>query len=235
MQRKTIISMQDDGHFERIPQENECRNEAEGCLLERASAVAQGVLEEIEALAGTTACKSVQLVRLKQWAQEQDCWFCDSSLFGDFFDRGSENEVYLSPNSQEIVKLNDFRYSDDNLSSFFERIRAHNKYFDACPYRMVGFAENRDGKICAVLVQPFIVDARLATKEEIHEEFLRIGFQAVDGGEYYTNGQHDIFDAVDGNVLIDDDGHFYFIDTIIYPSDGEGYAKYHSLSPRFSI
>ena len=80
-----------------------------------------------------------------------------------------------------------------------------------------------------------IIEYKLATKEEIHEEFLRIGFQAVDGGEYYTNGQHDIFDAVDGNVLIDDDGHFYFIDTIIYPSDGEGYAKYHSLSPRFSI
>lgn len=55
--------MQDGGHIERIPQENECRNEAEGCLLERASAVAQGVLEEIEALAGTTACKSVQMMR----------------------------------------------------------------------------------------------------------------------------------------------------------------------------
>ena len=52
---------------ERLPQEGECRNESAGSILEGASAVARGVLEEIEALAGTTACKSVQLVRLKKW------------------------------------------------------------------------------------------------------------------------------------------------------------------------
>ena len=53
-------------HTERLPQEGECRNEAECSLLESASEVARRVLEEIEALAGTTACKSVQLVRLKK-------------------------------------------------------------------------------------------------------------------------------------------------------------------------
>lgn len=34
------------------------------------------------------------------------------------------------------------------------------------------------------------------TEEEIHDEFIRLGFHAEDDGEYYTNGQHDIFDAV---------------------------------------
>ena len=84
--------------------------------------------------------KSVQLVRPKQWAKEQGCWFDDRSLFGDFFDRGSENETYLSADGQKVIKLNDFRYADDNLTSFFERIEAHNRYFDACPYDMIGFA-----------------------------------------------------------------------------------------------
>ena len=217
---------------ERLSQEGECRNETESGILESASAVAQRVLEEIETLAGTTTCKSVQLVRLKKWAQEQGCWFDDHSQFGEFFDRGSENEAYLSVETGDVVKLNDFRYSDDNLTSFFERIKAHNKYFDACPYRMIGMAENQDGSICAVLVQPYIADARLATKEEIHEEFLRLGFHAEDDGAYYTNGQHDIFDAVDGNVLVDDDGHFFFIDTIIYVSGTGGVDIYNSLSPR---
>ena len=49
---------------ERISQEGECRNEGESSLLARASAFAYGVIKEIEALAGTTTCKSVQLVRL---------------------------------------------------------------------------------------------------------------------------------------------------------------------------
>ena len=56
---------------ERLPQEGECRNEEEYGILERASAFSQRVLEEIETLAGTTACKSVQLLRLKKWAQEK--------------------------------------------------------------------------------------------------------------------------------------------------------------------
>ena len=59
--------------FKRISQEGQRQDEEEGGILESASAFAQRVLEEIEALAGTTACKTVQLVRLKQWAQEQDC------------------------------------------------------------------------------------------------------------------------------------------------------------------
>ena len=66
---------------ERLSQTGECRNEGECCLLESASAFARGVLEEIKALAGTTSCKSVQLVRLKKLAQEQGCWFDDHSLF----------------------------------------------------------------------------------------------------------------------------------------------------------
>ena len=218
----------------RISQEGECGKDGQYGILEIASAFARGVLESIEALAGTTACKAVQLTRLKKWAQEQGCWFSDRSQFGDFFDRGSENETYLSKDSTEIFKLNDFRYSDDNLTPFFERIKAHNKYFPDCSYRMVGFAENRDGKVCAVLVQQFVVNARLATRQEIHDEFVRLGFQAEDNGEYYTNGQHDIFDAVDGNVLVGGDGHLYFIDTIIYPSDTGGYDLYKSLSPRCS-
>jgi len=201
--------------------------------LESASEVARRVLEEIETLAGTTSCKSVQLVRLKQWAQEQGCWFNDRSQFGDYFDRGSENETYLSIDGTEIIKLNDFRYSDDNLTPFFERIKAHNTYFPDCLYRLLGFSENCDGKVCAVLVQPYIDDARLATKEEIHDEFMRLGFHPEDNGAYYTNGQHDIFDAVDGNVLVGGDGQLYFIDTIIFPCDTGGYDTYRSLSPHF--
>ena len=224
----------DGDYSERLSQENERYQDGESCILESASAFAHRVLEEIEALAGTTSCKAVQLVRLKKWAQDQGCWYDDRSQFGDFFDRGSENEVYLSLDQSEIIKLNDFRYSDDNLTSFFERIKAHNKYFPDCAYRMTGFAENRDGKVCAVLVQPFISDARLATEEEIHDEFIRLGFRPEDNGEFYTNGQHDIFDAVDGNVLVDDEGHMFFIDTIIYESGTGGLDTDNSLSPRVS-
>lgn len=86
-----------------------------------------------------------------------------------------------------------------------------------------------------MLVQPYINEARLATQKEIFDEFIRLGFHPEDNGSYYTNGQHDIFDAVDGNVLVGSDGHLYFIDTIIYPSDTGGYDIYRSLSPHYSL
>ena len=57
-------------HTDRLPQEGECRNENESGILEDASAFAQRVLEEIETLAGTTNCKTDQLVRLYKGTQQ---------------------------------------------------------------------------------------------------------------------------------------------------------------------
>ena len=58
----------DGNQTERLSQTSECGNESKSGILEDASTFAQRVLEEIEALAGTAACKSFQLVRLKKWA-----------------------------------------------------------------------------------------------------------------------------------------------------------------------
>ena len=55
----------DGNNIERISQEDERRNEGEGNLLERASAVARGVLDEIEALAGTTASSSLTQLSIR--------------------------------------------------------------------------------------------------------------------------------------------------------------------------
>jgi hypothetical protein len=120
-----------------------------------------------------------------------------------------------------------------HLTPFFERISIHNQLFPDCAYSFIGFAENRDGKTCAVLYQPFILAQREATQQEINEEMQRLGFhKELDG--YFTNGEYDIFDAVPNNVLMGDDGKLYFIDTIIFKSDTGGLKTYNSLSPRAS-
>ena len=56
---------------QRLSPQGDTRENEVGSLLAEASDFARGVLESIQALAGTASCKSVQLVRLKQWAQEQ--------------------------------------------------------------------------------------------------------------------------------------------------------------------
>ena len=57
--------------IERLSQEGECREDGKYGILESASAFAHRVLEGIETFAGTTTCKSVQVVRLRKWAEEK--------------------------------------------------------------------------------------------------------------------------------------------------------------------
>ncbi len=217
-------------NIEQLSPQGDTRENEFGGLLAAASDFARGVLKTIHALAGTTACKGVQIARLKEWATANHCWI-ERTTLGTYSDRGSENEVYISMDSKHVYKLNDFRYSDDNLTPFFERIQIHNQLFPDCAYDFIGFSENCDGKTCAVLRQPFILALRESTQEEIDQEMQCLGFKRQDAG-YFSNAYYDIFDAVPNNVLMGADGHLYFIDTIIFKSGTGGLDTYNSLSPR---
>lgn len=228
------LNMRDYGEDNRIPPSSDGTKEGFRSVLAEASDVSNRTFESIQAVAGTTACKGVQINALRKYAVENHCWVANISALGEFVDRGSENEVYSAYDADIVYKLNDFRYADDNLNSFFERIQAHNHYFPESKYDLIGFALNQSGKICAILVQPFIHADREATEQEIADALSLSGFRPQLGGEYFTNGDYDIFDALPNNVLYGTDGHLYFIDTIIYTAQSEGLQTYRSLSPRYS-
>ena len=128
---------------DRISQKDNCRKEEIGSLLEDAAKISGRVLSSIQALAGTTACKGVQITRLKEWAVNNDLWIDDISQLGTYSDRGSENEVYINNETQIVHKLNDFRYSDDNLMPFFERIRIHDCLIAPSPLIMLQSSNNQ--------------------------------------------------------------------------------------------
>lgn len=214
---------------QRLSSQSNDGEEKVGGLLAAASDFARGVLESIQTLAGTTSCKGVQIARLKDWAIANHCWLNKDSL-GTFSDRGSENEVYASLDSKYVYKLNDFRYSDDNLTLSLSHLHTQS-VISRLRVFFLGLAENRDGKVCAVLRQPFILSPTEASQDEISTELECLGFHKEDEG-FYTNGNYDIFDAVPNNVLKGNDGHLYFIDTIIYESGTGGRETYNSLSPR---
>ena len=128
---------------DRISQKDNCRKEEIGSLLEDAAKISGRVLSSIQALAGTTACKGVQITRLKEWAVNNDLWIDDISQLGTYSDRGSENEVYINNETQIVYKLNDFRYSDDNLMPFFELIRIHDCLIAPSPLIMLQSSNNQ--------------------------------------------------------------------------------------------
>lgn len=203
-------------------------------VLAAATTEARRISSAIQTLAGTTACKGVQIAGLKKWAILNNLWIADRNTLGLFSDKGSENEVYMDSTNETVYKLNDFRYADDNLEAFFQRIRIHNTLFADCPYTMHGLCENEEGKICAVISQPFIRADREASIEEIAGTLALMGFMPMLEGEYFTNGEIDIFDALPNNVLHGIDGNIYFIDTICLPSTDNYFNSYKSLSPNWS-
>lgn len=225
--------MNDGDSTYREPQKGNRAENALCGILSEASAVARGVLESVQAIAGTTYCKGVQINALYKFAVERHYWHDNPDVFGTFTDRGSENEVYMSPDNKTVYKLNDFRYADDNLNPFFERIEAHNILFPDCAYSLIGFSKNRDGKVCAVLSQPFIYAKGEATEEEILSALTNLGFLPCMDSEYYSNGVYDIFDATPNNVLVGYNNEIYFIDTIIYKSKDNNIKVYKSLSPKY--
>ena len=68
-----------DGSQQLPPQGDDRENEVGG-LLAAASDFARSVLESIQALAGTTSCKGIQIARLKDWAIQQSCWIDKDTL-----------------------------------------------------------------------------------------------------------------------------------------------------------
>jgi hypothetical protein len=220
--------------YDKISSGINSQKESFDCLLEKAAAEAGRISLAIQEIAGTTACKGVQIDGLKKWAKENGCWFNSPESFGEFSDRGSENEVYMDSANETVYKLNDFRYADDNLESFFQRIKIHNKLFADCAYTLHGFAANQDGKMCAVISQSFIRADREASIEEIAGALALMGFIPQQDGEYFTNGEVDIFDALPNNVLHGIDGNLYFIDTICLPSNDNFIDSYKSLSPNWN-
>ena len=107
-----------------------------------------------------------QIARLKEWAIANDCWIEPKTL-GTFSDRGSENEVYASPDSRHVYKLNDFRYSDDNLTPFFERIQRFTTNFSLIvPRILLGLQRTVTARYVLFFVSPlFFLNARLPNKK----------------------------------------------------------------------
>ena len=66
---------------DRLSQKDNCRKEKIGSLLENAAEIARRVLSSIQALAGTTACKGVQIAKLKDKIQQEIIKVLGNTLF----------------------------------------------------------------------------------------------------------------------------------------------------------
>lgn len=182
-------------------------------ILEEATDIVRRCKEATRDAEPTEGYKRGQVERLKEYANSQKRWISILNLSTIYLDKGGENEVYYN-GASTIYKLNNFEYAGDDLTNFFIRMKAHNRFFSNVPYDMIGFAYNSQNEFCAVLTQPYVRAKREATVNEIAEYMEALGFEK-DFIDEFHNEEYEIFDAVPNNVLYGIDDKLYFIDTQI--------------------
>ena len=151
-------------------------------------------------------------------AKELGTWIEDvGTLIDKVIGNGQENDVFLSADGKNVIKLNNFALVPkhaNSLEGFVHRLQSHNTLFPECAYTIIGFTYNADNEICAVMTQPFIKAVRYAKDEEI-DEFLEDCGYTVDMDDIWFDGRYELSDLKSSNVLVDENGNLHFIDAVV--------------------
>lgn len=163
--------------------------------------------------------KESVLGSLVQRAKANNVWVEDiqRDLAGKYIDSGQENQVFLSKDGKDVIKINNFAFVPDDaqdLSAFVDRLRAHNEVFPSDKMELLGFTRNAKGEVSAIIKQPFVDAEREATDAEI-DAFLEDHDFTVDMTDEWTNDKYGIVDLKSSNVLVDKDGRLRFIDVVV--------------------
>ena len=90
-----MTKMGKDGDNKRISQTGDRPKEEIRSRMAEASAIVRSVFGSIQAVAGTTACKGVQIHALYKYAIEHGCWFYNLSEFPNNVLMGVDGNLYF--------------------------------------------------------------------------------------------------------------------------------------------
>lgn len=131
----------------------------------------------------------------------------------------AENEVYYDEDTHSWIKRNNLSYHSTYLE-FFHRLALHNNLFPEAPVSLIGFTV-KDNHLWPVISQPHIRADRGATREEVLNHMVNIGFENIPNTDDYVNHATGIKveDLHDENVLMSPEGDMYIVDPVIYLTD----------------
>lgn len=161
--------------------------------------------------------KAKEESELRGFAKENDLMLPYD--FGTPHANGFEQDVYYTPDSETVTKVNP-NTTHESWNDFFQRIAIHNTLFPDVAYTLKGFTD-RDGILYAVLEQPHIEKGGdKLTSSEVKKELKRMGFRQVGGHEDDFTFKNDetgvvLKDLHGQNVIRGTDGKIHFIDPMI--------------------
>lgn len=170
-----------------------------------------------------TAAQEAESARIIAIAKEQGL-FIDKSEWSKFGDRkrlpSGESIVFLNDNEDVVTKIRDpFAKSViKNLhacDAIYEHL-VHNILFPNSRYKFVGISEDLGG-VQFIFQQRYLSDKYISPSQKSIDAYLINGFGFhVENRYYYANDYIAITDvSADGDNVLSDGAHLYFIDPII--------------------
>jgi hypothetical protein len=157
-----------------------------------------------------------QKSELEVFSKENNYWLEDYETLGEYIGKGMESQVFLSEDGTSVFKVNDLEFYDTPVG-FLNTISEHNNLFPESPYKVVGFTRRNDtDNFSFILEQPFVEAERGATQEEVTNEMGKLGFTKDTSDELFKKSNVEVLDLHEGNVVVDKNGIFYFIDPVIF-------------------
>lgn len=156
----------------------------------------------------------------KEWAQTAGVWFedPDSQIISAGYKKlseGGEARVYIPDEGDVNYVLKVINAPGwTSLGYLADRISLHNYVFPETTLRVVGWGENPEGYLCAVVKQPFI-KGKATGQREVAMTVTDAGFHMIDGVRvpflFFTENLC-LGDLHEGNVLTSPEGELMVID-----------------------
>ena len=157
--------------------------------------------------------KEKQARFLKSHAERNNLWLTSLPEGSEYITKGGEAQIYLSPDSLNVLKANDAIYYA-TWEEYFNSVVIHNLLFPNTSYSLLGFMEI-DKALFTIMEQPF-VEGRQANLEDIKDLLTFNGFVNIKRQDYYNKEFNLLLeDMHDENVIAKDDA-LFFIDTVFY-------------------
>ncbi len=182
--------------------------------------------------------KSVEL-KLEKYARGEGIWF-DYDEFARnhrYLAKGEESHVYEDKDIKFILKVMNYDFDDYGISLqdyIDNRISLHNYLFPESKYEVVGFTRNNEGGFRFILRQPFIIGK--AVHPSTRKAFMKrvLGANSELDPEQYANPDYHIWDLHLGNLLQNEKGDVFVIDSLLElntPGRGlDGEREYEEFS-----
>lgn len=108
---------------QRLSQENQCHQDSIGGILEPIKTFARRVLKSVQAVAGTTDCKGVQITRKAEWANHKNSVFGIVPRNNQQWSQCFKSYVIVKESRYPYILLtHDYTYCPDSLPTYVNRL-----------------------------------------------------------------------------------------------------------------